>query len=129
MAAIQDDSGILGKYPYEPMGQLEPQLRAILRVRIKHYSRDDKCTSILVTHDQTEANALADRIAVTEAGVLQQYAMPDQLKFWPANLFTGTFSGEPPMNVLNAKVQTTAKDLYIFDLEAGYALSHAGVAT
>ena len=103
MAAIQDDSGILGKYPYEPMGQLEPQLRAILRVRIKHYSREYKCTSILVTHDQ--------------------------LKFWPTDLFTGTFIGELPMNVLNAKVQTTAEDLYIFDLEAGNALSHAGVAT
>ena len=103
MAAMLDVSGMLGKCPYEPMGQLEPQLCAILRGRIKHYSREYKCTSILVT--------------------------PDQLKFWLANLFTGTFIGEPPMNVLNAKVQTTAEDLYIFDLEAGNALSHAGVAT
>jgi len=48
----------------EPMGQLEPQLRAVLRGRIKHYLREHRCTTILVTHDQTEANALADRIAV-----------------------------------------------------------------
>ena len=64
----------------EPMGQLEPQLRAVLRGRIKHYLREHQCTTILVTHDQTEANALADRIAVMEGGVLQQYATPAELK-------------------------------------------------
>src|SRR5206468_10625017 len=58
----------------EPMGQLEPQLRAILRGRLKHYLRERRMTSVLVTHDQTEANALADRIAVMEGGVLQQIA-------------------------------------------------------
>ena len=81
----------------EPMGQLEPRLRAVLRGRIKHYLRENKCTTILVTHDQTEANALADRIAVMEGGVLQQYATPAELKVHPANLFTGTFIGEPLM--------------------------------
>ena len=60
----------------EPMGQLEPQLRAVLRGRIKHYLREHGMTAILVTHDQTEANALADRIAVMEGGVLQQFATP-----------------------------------------------------
>jgi multiple sugar transport system ATP-binding protein len=89
----------------EPMGQLEPQLRALLRGRIKHYLRENSLTSILVTHDQTEANALADRIAVMEAGELQQYATPQELKDHPANLFTATFIGEPPMNVLPAIVR------------------------
>lgn len=88
----------------EPMGQLEPQLRAVLRGRIKHYLREHKCTTILVTHDQTEANALADRIAVMEGGVLQQYATPAELKVRPANLFVGTFIGEPPMNVFPVKM-------------------------
>ena len=88
----------------EPMGQLEPQLRALLRGRIKHYLKERGCTAILVTHDQTEANALADRIAVMEGGVLQQYATPAALRERPANLFTGTFIGEPPMNVLEATV-------------------------
>ncbi|RWK56626.1 MAG: ABC transporter ATP-binding protein [Mesorhizobium sp.] len=92
----------------EPMGQLEPQLRAVLRGRIKHFIKERGLTAILVTHDQTEANALADRIAVMEAGVLQQFDTPDMLKQRPANLFTGTFVGEPPMNVFEAYVGTAA---------------------
>jgi len=106
----------------EPMGQLEPQLRAVLRGRIKHYLRENNCTTILVTHDQTEANALADRIAVMEGGVLQQYATPAELKARPANLFTGTFIGEPPMNVFDATVRTGA-DAVAFDMDGGISLS------
>jgi len=88
----------------EPMGQLEPQLRAILRGRIKHFIKERGLTAILVTHDQTEANALADRIAVMEGGVLQQFDTPQMIKEKPFNLFTGTFVGEPPMNVFDAEV-------------------------
>lgn len=88
----------------EPMGQLEPQLRAVLRGRIKHFIKERGLTAILVTHDQTEANALADRIAVMEGGVLQQFDTPERIKERPANLFTGTFVGEPPMNVFEASV-------------------------
>ncbi len=107
----------------EPMGQLEPQLRAILRGRIKHYLREHRCTTILVTHDQTEANALADRIAVMEGGELQQYATPAELKARPANLYTGTFIGEPPMNVFNAAVAADAKTLS-FAIDGGTQLSY-----
>ncbi len=107
----------------EPMGQLEPQLRAVLRGRIKHYLREHRCTTILVTHDQTEANALADRIAVMEGGELQQYATPAELKVRPANLFTGTFIGEPPMNVFTADV-TAASDTVSFMVEGGTTLAY-----
>src|SRR3954468_18302960 len=88
----------------EPMGQLEPQLRAILRGRLKHLLKDRAMTSIFVTHDQTEANALADRIAVMEGGVLQQFATQHVLKEKPANLYVAPFIGEPPMNVFGASV-------------------------
>ncbi len=137
MAEMLEIAGILNKYPTsvsggqqqraslgralvrsaglylldEPMGQLEPQLRAVLRGRIKHYLREHHCTTILVTHDQTEANALADRIAVMEGGLLQQYATPTELKARPANLFTGTFIGEPPMNVFDATVTVDASSV------------------
>lgn len=149
MAEMLEISGILQKYPTnvsggqqqraslgralvrkadlylldEPMGQLEPQLRAILRGRIKHYLREKRCTSILVTHDQTEANGLADRIAVMEAGILQQYASPQELKSKPANLFTGTFIGEPPMNVFDAQMRIS-KGKVEFSLADGIRLSY-----
>lgn len=88
----------------EPMSQLEPQLRAVLRGRVKALLHRRGITAIFVTHDQTEANALADRIAVMEGGVLQQYGTPDALRDRPANLFVATFLGEPPMNALPARV-------------------------
>ena len=88
----------------EPMGQLEPQLRSVLRGRIKNLLNENGMTAIFVTHDQTEANALADRIAVMEGGVLQQFAGEKELKAEPANLFVATFIGEPPMNVFDAQV-------------------------
>ncbi len=87
----------------EPMGQLEPQLRAVLRGRVKALIKQRGYTALLVTHDQTEANAMADRIAVMESGELQQYGTPDALRERPANLFVATFLGEPPMNVLAAE--------------------------
>jgi multiple sugar transport system ATP-binding protein len=105
----------------EPMGQLEPQLRAMLRGRIKHFLRANAITTILVTHDQTEANALADRIAVMEDGVLQQYASPAELKDRPANLFVGAFIGEPPMNLLGARLER-GEGRIRFRLEEGGAM-------
>ena len=83
----------------EPMSQLEPQLRAVLRARIKEWLIQRQLTTVFVTHDQTEAIALADRIAVMEEGVLQQFATPAELKDRPANLFVAGFIGEPPMNL------------------------------
>jgi multiple sugar transport system ATP-binding protein len=109
----------------EPMGQLEPQLRAVLRGRIKHYIKERGLTAILVTHDQTEANALADRIAVMEGGVLQQFDTPKAIKDRPANLFTGTFVGEPPMNVFDATV-TAEGDRIHFALNEGVKLDYPG---
>lgn len=107
----------------EPMGQLEPQLRALLRGRIKHYIKERGLTAILVTHDQTEANALADRIAVMEGGVLQQFDTPQKIKERPANLFTGTFVGEPPMNVFEASISGGNGNLS-FGLNEGVKLDY-----
>jgi multiple sugar transport system ATP-binding protein len=83
----------------EPMSQLEPQLRAILRARLKDYLIAHKMTTVFVTHDQTEAIALADRIAVMEKGELQQFGTPAEIKQTPSNLFVASFVGEPPMNI------------------------------
>ena len=107
----------------EPMGQLEPQLRAIIRGRLKHFVKERGLTAILVTHDQTEANALADRIAVMEGGVLQQFDTPAMLKDQPANLFTGSFIGEPPMNVFDAEARNEGGRI-VFGLGGGVTLSY-----
>jgi multiple sugar transport system ATP-binding protein len=109
----------------EPMGQLEPQLRAVLRGRIKHFIKERGLTAILVTHDQTEANALSDRIAVMEGGVLQQFDKPVTLKDRPANLFTGTFVGEPPMNVFDVGVNVS-KDQVVLKAKDGTSLTYKG---
>ncbi|MEW7009804.1 ABC transporter ATP-binding protein [Lentilitoribacter sp. EG35] len=107
----------------EPMGQLEPQLRTLLRGRIKHFIKERGQTAILVTHDQTEANALGDKIAVMEDGEMQQYASPAIIKEKPANLFTGTFVGEPPMNVFPATATLAESNVHL-QLDGGLSLSY-----
>ena len=87
----------------EPMSQLEPQLRAVLRARVKDYIQHNKKTTVFVTHDQIEAIALADKIAVMEGGELQQLASPFDIRTKPQNVFVASFIGEPPMNMLNAE--------------------------
>jgi len=87
----------------EPMSQLEPQLRAVLRARVKDYMQHMKKTVVFVTHDQTEAIALADKIAVMELGDLKQLASPYDISSKPANIFVASFIGEPPMNILKAE--------------------------
>ena len=108
----------------EPMGQLEPQLRAVLRGRLKGLLVARRMTSIFVTHDQTEANALADRVAVMEGGVLQQFGSQQDLRERPANLFVATFVGEPPMNVFEARVSSA--DGVQFAIDNGPTLDFAG---
>ena len=111
----------------EPMSQLEPHLRAKLRARIKDYLIQNKMTSVFVTHDQTEAMALADRIAVMSEGVLQQFGSPVDLKERPSNLFVAGFIGEPPMNLLKAQVtaEGRARRLVVQNEQGGQAFSFA----
>ena len=89
----------------EAMSQLEPQLRAVLRARIKEFLIGNRMTTVFVTHDQTEAMAMADRIAVMSNGLLQQFDTPINLKERPAILFVAGFIGEPAMNLFNVRLQ------------------------
>jgi len=88
----------------EPMSQLDPQLRAQVRARVKEYLTAHRLSAVFVTHDQNEAISLADRIAVMEQGRLQQFDTVGALKNRPANLFVAGFIGEPPMNLMAAEV-------------------------
>ncbi len=107
-ALVRDSDALLLD---EPMSQLEPQLRAVLRARVKDYIQHNNKTVIFVTHDQTEAVALADKIAVMENGDLKQLASPYEISAKPSNVFVASFIGEPPMNILKAKISTTEEKL------------------
>jgi ABC-type sugar transport system ATPase subunit len=84
----------------EPLSHLDADQKVQLRAEIKRLQKLRQVTSILVTHDQNEATAMADRIAVMNHGELQQVGTPQDLYERPANLFVANFIGEPPMNLL-----------------------------
>jgi ABC-type sugar transport system ATPase subunit len=87
----------------EPFAHLDPLLRAQLRQELQRL-RSRLPATVLVTHDQAEALALGDRIAVLHAGVLQQTGEPLQVYNEPANLFVAGFIGSPPMNLLPGRL-------------------------
>jgi len=97
----------------EPLSHLDADQKVQLRTEIKRLQKISAVTSILVTHDQTEATAMADRIAVMNHGVLQQVATPQELYERPANLFVANFIGEPPMNLLPARVAQSGRSLSV----------------
>jgi len=83
----------------EPLSHLDAALRVKMRTEIKRLHTEQRFTTIMVTHDQLEAMALADRIAVLNDGKLQQFDTPLQVFNHPANEFVAGFLGEPPMNI------------------------------
>jgi multiple sugar transport system ATP-binding protein len=84
----------------EPLSNLDAQLRNEMRSEIKRLHQRLGATIIYVTHDQTEAMTLADRIAVLSGGHKMQYATPDTIYNRPAALFVAGFTGAPPMNLV-----------------------------
>ena len=88
----------------EPIGALDAKLREDMRTELKRLHIENDSTTVYVTHDQVEAMALADRIAVMNEGILQQVGTPTEVYARPANLFVAQFIGSPVMNVLPASV-------------------------
>ncbi len=84
----------------EPLSNLDAKLRGQMRTEIARMQRSLATTTVYVTHDQTEAMTLGDRVAVLRKGVLQQVASPRELYEQPVNLFVAGFIGSPPMNFL-----------------------------
>lgn len=90
----------------EPLSNLDAKQRVTMRSEIKQIHRAVGATTIYVTHDQTEAMTMSDRIVVMKSGgYVQQIGTPYELYFHPENLFVAGFIGEPPMNFLNGKVE------------------------
>jgi multiple sugar transport system ATP-binding protein len=95
----------------EPLSNLDAKLRGQMRTEISRLQKRMGITTVYVTHDQTEAMTLGDRVAVLKAGVLQQLATPRELYEHPVNLFVAGFIGSPPMNFLPAKVSGDSVEL------------------
>jgi len=89
----------------EPLSHLDGDHKVQLRAEIKRLQKEKGLTSILVTHDQTEAIAMADLVAVMNQGVLNQLGEPQELYDRPANLFVANFIGEPPMNLMAGELR------------------------
>ena len=92
----------------EPLSNLDAKLRGQMRTEISRLQRRLGITTVYVTHDQTEAMTLGDRVAVLRKGLLQQVASPRELYERPINLFVAGFIGSPPMNFLPATVEDDA---------------------
>ncbi len=88
----------------EPLSNLDAQIRIQARAEIRRLQRELGVTTILVTHDQAEALAMADRVAVFSMGEVQQYATPVELYRKPQNIFVAGFVGHPPMNVVKGRL-------------------------
>ncbi|KRF07887.1 ABC transporter [Nocardioides sp. Soil777] len=92
----------------EPLSNLDAKLRGQMRTEIARLQKRLGITTVYVTHDQTEAMTLGDRVAVLKRGVLQQLATPRELYTNPGNLFVAGFIGSPPMNFVPAEVDGTS---------------------
>ncbi|OGS21023.1 MAG: hypothetical protein A2252_03760 [Elusimicrobia bacterium RIFOXYA2_FULL_39_19] len=90
----------------EPLSNLDAQLRTSTRTELKLLQKKLGITTIYVTHDQTEAITLGDRVAVLKSGKIEQIGTPDELYNSPANTFIATFVGNPPMNLIKTKLIT-----------------------
>jgi len=89
----------------EPLANLDAKLRAEMRTELQQLQQELGTTTIYVTHDQTEAMTMSDRIAILDGGTLQQVGTPMECYHEPANVFVAGFIGEPSMNFFNVTLE------------------------
>jgi multiple sugar transport system ATP-binding protein len=97
----------------EPLSNLDAKLRVEMRAEIARLQRDLHVTTVYVTHDQTEAMTMGDRVAVMRSGLLQQVAAPQVLYERPRNLFVAEFIGSPAMNLIQADLARSDGGLWV----------------
>ena len=102
--------------PDEPLSNLDAKLRTSMRTEIIKLHKKLATTFIYVTHDQTEAMTMGDRIVVMRDGVIQQVDTPQNLYDYPCNIFVAGFIGSPQMNFLDGTLQKNG-DTYVIDLD------------
>ncbi len=89
----------------EPLSNLDAKLRVSARTFLKSLQRRLRITTVYVTHDQAEAMAMADRVALISDGIVQQLGTPSELYFRPVNEFVAGFLGSPPINLMKATAE------------------------
>jgi ABC-type sugar transport system ATPase subunit len=95
----------------EPLSNLDAKLRLQMRTEIKRLHREFGITTIYVTHDQSEAMALSDRIVVMNRGVVAQVGAPESVYQYPADKFVADFVGMPPMNIIPVTCRPRGRDV------------------
>jgi multiple sugar transport system ATP-binding protein len=93
----------------EPLSNLDAKLRVQMRAEVLRVHRRIGAATLYVTHDQTEAMTMGDRVAVLRDGVLQQAGAPRELYDQPANVFVATFMGSPSRNLYQAGLEVTGE--------------------
>ncbi len=101
----------------EPLSNLDAKLRVQMRAELVKLHQRLGVTTLYVTHDQTEAMTLGERVAVLNRGVIQQVDTPGELYNRPANTFVATFIGSPAMNFLRARLSSGAVEFASYRLE------------
>ena len=97
----------------EPLSHLDAAQRQRVRRELKVLQREFGYTTIVVTHDQLEALSLADRMAVMNAGIIEQFGTPDEIYDDPANVFVADFVGEPKINLFEGTVVRRGGDILV----------------
>lgn len=97
----------------EPLSQLDARLRVEMRATLRRLQQDLGITTIYVTHDQLEAQSVADKIVVMRLGRIQQVGSPLEIYSNPANLFVAGFIGSPPMNFLDCHLERREGQVHI----------------
>lgn len=116
----------------EPLSNLDAKLRVQMRAEVLSLQKHLGVATLYVTHDQVEAMTMGSRVAVLNAGVLQQYDSPQVLYARPANLFVATFMGSPPMNIYEAALSGDGCRIMIgsqvLEVGTGFCGAHPGLA-
>lgn len=107
----------------EPLSNLDAKLRVQTRSEISKLHEQLDTTFIYVTHDQTEAMTMADRIVIMDKGVIQQVDTPVNVYSKPRNLFVATFIGSPQMNLINGRVNKTEDGYYFANDKLTYKIN------
>ncbi len=97
----------------DPLSQIDAQNRSAHRLEMRRQHREFNATTIYVTHDQQDATALGDRIAVMSEGVLLQVGTAQALYTHPTNMFVACFIGSPSMNLLRATIETEGEHMFL----------------